>query len=199
GAASALATRRGVLGVVRLLRRAGRYGDAFGPGAGGLTQAALEDAPHGIDLGPLRPRIPQVLGTVSGKVELAPPPIVADVPRLVAALDRPVGGPAGDPAGGPGGGMVLIGRRQLPSTNAGMHNLRPLVGGRNRCTAQLHPADAARLGLSDGQLARVRSRTGEIEVPVEVTDAVMPGVVSIPHGFGHDQEGVRMPVAVAVP
>jgi len=182
---AALAPRRGVERLLDLLLRTGPYGDMFGARPGGLTLAVLEAAPHGVDLGPLQPRIPEVLRTGSGKVDLAPPAVVADVPRLAAVLDRPANG------------MVLIGRRQLRSNNSWMHNVTPLAGGTNRCTAQLHPADAARLGLADGQVARVRSRTGEIEVPVEVTDGIMPGVVSIPHGFGHDLEGVRMSVAVA--
>ena len=76
-----------------------------------------------------------------------------------------------------------------------MHNIQPLVKGKERCTAHVHPDDAARLGLVDGELACVTSRAGTIEVPVEVTDAVMPGVVSIPHGWGHDAPGVRMRVA----
>lgn len=151
-----------------------------------LTLADLEAAPHGIDLGPLRPRIPQVLGTPSGLVELAPEPIVADVPRLRAELDRPVNGQ-----------MVLIGRRQLSSNNSWMHNVEPLVRGQNRCTAQIHPDDASRLGVTDGGMAVVRSRTGKIEISVEVTDAIRPGVVSIPHGWGHDVAGTRMSVASA--
>ena len=95
------------------------------------------------------------------------------------------------------GAMVLVGRRQLRSNNSWMHNLEPLVGGQNRCTAHVHPSDAERLGLEDGAPVRVRSRTGHIDVPVEITDAVMPGVVSIPHGWGHDVEGVRLGVAAA--
>ena len=91
--------------------------------------------------------------------------------------------------------MVLIGRRQLRSNNSWMHNLRPLVKGKDRCTMHVNPADAERLGLADGGQALVRSATGEVEAPVEVTDAIMPGVVSIPHGWGHDAPGVRMRVA----
>ncbi len=150
-----------------------------------LTLADLEAAPHGVDLGPLRPRLPDILGTPSGRIELTPQEITVDVPRLVAALDRP------EP------GLVLIGRRQLSSNNSWMHNLEPLVRGQNRCTAQLHPTDAARLGLIDGGIAVVRSRAGKIEVPVEVTDAIRPGVVSIPHGWGHDVDGTRADVARA--
>ncbi|HEX8074192.1 MAG TPA: molybdopterin-dependent oxidoreductase [Thermoleophilaceae bacterium] len=182
-----LAGRRGPERLLDLMLRSGPYGDAFGARNGGspaLTLAALEAAPHGIDLGPLEPRVPEVLRTASGRIELAPEPIVADVERLRAGLARERNG-----------GMVLIGRRQLRSNNSWMHNLAPLVRGPNRCTAHVNPADAERLGLEDGSLARVSSRAGAVDVPVEVTDAVMPGVISIPHGWGHDATGVRMEVA----
>ena len=149
-----------------------------------LILADLEASPHGIDLGALQPRLPGALRTTSGMVELAPEPIVADVPRLRAALDRRADG-----------GMVLIGRRQLRSNNSWMHNLEPLVKGKESCTMHVHPEDAQRLGLADGAGARVTSRAGEIVVPVEVTDAVRTGVISIPHGWGHDAEGARMGVA----
>ncbi len=148
-----------------------------------LTLDDLEAAPHGVDLGPLQPRLPDVLRTPSGKVELAPGPVTADVPRLREELDRATDG------------FVLIGRRQLRSNNSWMHNLTPLVKGKDRCTAWLHPDDAARIGVADGELARVTSRAGEVEVPVEVTDAIMPGVVSIPHGWGHGVDGTRLSVA----
>jgi anaerobic selenocysteine-containing dehydrogenase len=166
--------RRGPERVLDLMLRAGPYD---------LTLADLEASPHGIDLGPHRERVPEVLRTPSGKIELAPEPIVADLERLRASLDRR------------NGGMVLIGRRQLRSNNSWMHNLRPLVKGKDRCTMHVNPADAERLGLSDGGRAIVRSRAGEVDAPVEVTDAIMPGVISIPHGWGHDAPGVRMRVA----
>jgi hypothetical protein len=150
----------------------------------GLTLADLEAAPHGIDLGPLQPRVPEVLRTPSGKIELAPAPLVADVERLQEALAEPVNG-----------GLVLVGRRDLRSNNSWMHNLPKLVRGKPRCTAHVHPADAERLELADGQAAVVRSRAGAIVVPIEVTEDVMPGVVSIPHGWGHDLAGVRLGVA----
>lgn len=149
-----------------------------------LTLDDLEAAPHGIDLGPLQPRLPDALRTPSGKVELAPEPIVADVPRLREELDRE-----------PADGFVLIGRRQLRSNNSWMHNLPPLVKGKDRCTAWLHPDDAARIGVAEGDRARVTSRAGEVDVPVEITDAIMPGVVSIPHGWGHGVDGTRLSVA----
>ena len=154
-------------------------------GAYGLSLADLEAAPHGIDLGPLEPRLPEALKTPSGKVELAPEPLVADVDRLHAFMDE----------AGADETMLLIGRRDLRSNNSWMHNLPKLVSGPARCTALVHPEDAARLGLADGDPVRVSSRVGAIEVPAEVTDDVMPGVVSIPHGWGHDADGVEMGVA----
>jgi anaerobic selenocysteine-containing dehydrogenase len=141
-----------------------------------------------MDFGPLEPRIPEVLCTASGRIELAPETIVADVPRLHAELAKPEDD-----------GLVLIGRRHLSSNNSWMHNLKPLVRGGNRCTVQVHPADATRLGLTDGALASVTSRAGKLEVPVEVTDEVRPGVISIPHGWGHDVAGSRTRVASANP
>jgi len=176
--------RRGPERILDLMLRAGPYGDGFGANPDGLTLARLEAEPHGIDLGPLQPRIPEMLRTPTGKIELAPAPIVADVARLRAALKRRANG-----------GMVLIGRRQLRSNNSWMHNLQPLVKGKVRCTMHVHPDDAARCGLADGEAARVTSAAGVVEVPVEITDAVMPGVISIPHGWGHDAPGTRMSVA----
>ena len=155
-------------------------------GPGRAHPRLLEQNPHGIDLGPLSPRLPEVLRTPSGKVELAPEPIVADMDRLRAALARERNG-----------GMVLIGRRQLRSNNSWMHNLPALVKGKDRCTLHIHPDDAERLGLGDGEMAVVRSAAGSVAAPIEVTEDIMPGVVSIPHGWGHDADGVRMNVASA--
>ena len=180
----ACADRRGPERILDLMLRSGPYGDRFGADPSGLRLDALESSPHGVDLGPLEPRLPGVLRTPSGRIELAPEAIVADVPRLAAALDRPVNGQ-----------VVLVGRRQLRSNNSWMHNLEPLVKGKERCTMHVNPADAERFGLADGEPARVSSVAGTVEVPVEVTDAVMPGVVSIPHGWGHDVDGVAMRVA----
>jgi anaerobic selenocysteine-containing dehydrogenase len=182
----ALEPRRGPERVLDFLLRTGPYGDGFGADPEGLTLDVLEQSPHGIDLGPLSPRIPDVLRTPSGKVELAPEPIVADMDRLRAALARERNG-----------GMVLIGRRQLRSNNSWMHNLPALVKGKDSCTLHIHPDDAERLGLGEGELAVVRSSTGSVAAPIEVTDDIMPGVVSIPHGWGHDADGVRLSVASA--
>ena len=181
-----LEPRRGPERLLDAMLRLGPYGNGFGEREGTLSLAALEAAPHGIDLGPLEPRLPEVLRTRSGKVELAPPEIVADVERLRAALSRRANG-----------GMVLVGRRQLRSNNSWMHNLEVLVKGKEACTLHVHPDDAARLGLEDGAAASVAGRTGTVAVPVEVTDAVMPGVVSMPHGWGHGAEGSAMTVAAA--
>jgi anaerobic selenocysteine-containing dehydrogenase len=156
-------------------------------GAYGLSLDDLLAAPHGIDLGPLQPRLPEVLRTPSGMVELCAPPLVAETARLRAALGRPLPG------------MVLIGRRHLRSNNSWMHNVPALVKGRDRCTLQVHPADADRLTLADGHPAAVTSRTGTLQARVEVTDRVMPGVVSLPHGWGHDLPGVRLATAAAHP
>jgi anaerobic selenocysteine-containing dehydrogenase len=174
-ALAAVAPRVGPERILDILLRAGPYE---------LTLADLEAAPHGVDLGVLQPRLPEVLRTPSGVVELAPPEIVADVPRLRAALER-----------SPNGDVVLIGRRQLRSNNSWMHNLDMLVRGPARCTLHIHPDDAARLGLADGEHATVRSAAGEVVAPVEVTDAIMPGVVSISHGWGHDVPGTKLSVA----
>jgi len=180
-----LATRRGPERILDLMLRTGPYGDGFGANPGGLTLAVLEANPHGVDLGPLQPRVPEVLRTPSGMIELAPPEIVEDVERrLRPALER-----RGD------GSLVLIGRRDLRSNNSWMHNVKVLVKGRPRCTLHLHPADAARCGVAHGARVRVRSEAGEVVISAEITDAIRPGVVSIPHGWGHDAEGVRLSVA----
>ncbi|MFD1831603.1 molybdopterin oxidoreductase family protein [Streptomyces desertarenae] len=173
-----------------LMLRLGPHGDGFGADPDGLTLAGLLEHPHGIDLGPLRPRLPEVLRTPSGTVELCPEPIAADVARLRRSLADRRTGP---------GGLVLVGRRHLRSNNSWMHNLPGLRGGANRCTLHVHPDDAARLGLADGALARISGDGGAVEAPVEVTGAVRPGVVSLPHGWGHDRPGTRTPVASAEP
>jgi anaerobic selenocysteine-containing dehydrogenase len=184
----ALSSRRGPERILDLMLRTGPYGDGFGADPSGLSLAVLEDAPHGVDLGPLQPRVPEVLRTSSGKIELAPEPIVDDVARLRASLTP-----------GRNGRMVLVGRRDLRSNNSWMHNLDVLVKGKERCTLHVHPDDAARLGLADGGTACVRSRRAEVAVTVEVTDAIMAGVVSIPHGWGHGVDGADLSVAAGRP
>jgi len=181
------APRRGPERLLDVMLRCGPYGDGYRTRPEGLSLAALEAAPHGIDLGALTPRLPEVLRTPSGRIELAPEPIVTDVARLREAATRT------HPE------MLLIGRRQLRSNNSWMHNVPALAKGPVRCTMHVHPHDANRLRLRDGATARVSSRTGSVEVPVEVTDAIMPGVVSIPHGWGHDVAGTELSVAAVRP
>jgi anaerobic selenocysteine-containing dehydrogenase len=167
-----------------LLLRTGHRGDAFGGIPGGLSLDVLERHPHGIDFGPLAPRLPDALATESGKVELAPTPLIEDLARLASALTVTAEG-----------GMVLVGRRQLRTANSWTQNVPVLVRGRDRCVAQVHPEDAVRLGLVEGATATVRSATGSIQIPVELTDVVMPGVVCIPYGWGHGLPGTRQAVA----
>jgi anaerobic selenocysteine-containing dehydrogenase len=185
-----LEPRTGPTRLLDLMLRTGPYGDGFGsrtdevaPGVVPLTLDLLEANPHGVDLGALEPRLPEVLRTPTGMIELAAEPLLADLPRLRAVLDREVPD------------AVLVGRRDLRSNNSWMHNLEVLVKGKERCTLHVHPDDASRWGLADGGAARLTGRVGEIEVPVEVTDAVRAGVVSLPHGWGHDTDGARLGVA----
>jgi anaerobic selenocysteine-containing dehydrogenase len=174
GLLAATGDRRGPARLLDLLLRMGPHR---------LDLDALAAHPHGLDLGPLRPRLPEIVRTADGLVDLAPRIMLDDVARLEASLDRAVPD------------VVLIGRRHLRSNNSWMHNLVPLIKGPDRCTLLVHPTDAARFGLVDGGRARVTSRVGAVTAPVEISDEVMPGVVSLPHGFGHDLPGVEMSVA----
>jgi len=184
----AVAPRRGPERLLDLALRGGPYGDGFGTKPDGLTLDKVMAADGGIDLGPLQPRIPEVLRTSSGKIELAPAPLIADVQRAVADLARG----ADD--------MVIVGRRHVRSNNSWMHNLALLAKGPNRCTALVHPADAHRLGLSDGAAARISGNGGHsIEAQVQVSDEMMPGVISVPHGWGHDLQDTRLSVAALRP
>ena len=179
----ALACRRGPERLLDLALRAGPYGDGFDDEDDGLSLEKLFVQPHGIDLGPLQPRVPEVLKTPSGKIEMAPQQLIDDLPRLEKRIDR-----ASE-------GLQLIGRRHLRSNNSWLHNLPKLTSGRNLCTLQINPSDAERLALSEGSTALVASSNGTVEVPVEITKDIMPGVVSMPHGWGHDREGTRLSVA----
>ncbi|MEU8506492.1 molybdopterin-dependent oxidoreductase [Streptomyces brevispora] len=187
--AAALTGRTGPERRLDLMLRLGPYGDGFGTDPDGLTLQRLLAHPHGIDLGPLTSRVPQVLTTRSGRIELLPAPIAADLPRLRGALAART-----DPEA-----LVLIGRRHLRSNNSWMHNVAALAGGSNVCTLQMHPQDAARLQLADGAAATITADSGELTAPVEITDGVRTGVVSLPHGWGHSRPGTRMSVAAAQP
>ncbi len=184
---AALAPLRGAERMLDLGLRSGPYGDEFGRKPGGLTLAAIQAAPSGIDLGPMGARIPEALRTPSGKIELAPQVLLDDLARAAADLAAP----APD--------MVIIGRRQLRSNNSWMHNLPALAKGAFRCTALVHPDDARRLGLADGAMAAITNGARRIEAQVEISAEMMPGVVSLPHGWGHDLPGTRMSVAAERP
>jgi anaerobic selenocysteine-containing dehydrogenase len=169
--------------LLELRVRSGPFGDQFGRRPKGLTLARLAANGHTTDLGPLRSRLSEVIRTPSGRIELAPAMILEDIPRLKAALDEP------DPP------LVLIGRRTLRSKNSWLHNIRPLVGGRDRCTLKIHPLDAQREGVRHGDIAVVQTAAGSVEVLAEVDESMAPGVCSLPHGWGHDEGDPRRLVA----
>ena len=166
-----------------LTLRTGPFGDRYGEVPGGIDLAQVKAEPNGIDLGPMIPRIPEVLQTPDQRVVLAPAHITDDLPRLAARLDR-----ASE-------GLVLVSRRHLRSKNTWLHNVPVLVKGKPRCTLLIHRDDAARLGVADGALASVTSAVGSVVVAAECTDDIAPGVVSLPHGWGHGAAGTRLSVA----
>jgi anaerobic selenocysteine-containing dehydrogenase len=168
--------------------RLGRFGARLRPPRMGLTLAKVREAVHGVDLGPLTPSLPERLFRREKTIDLAPPLLVADLARLWSAFE-------GEAAATMPGGLLLVGRRHLRDNNSWMHNVPQLMRGKPRCTLFVHPDDAARLGLPDGEEAIVRSRVGEVRVPVTVTDEIMRGVVSLPHGYGHGRPGVKLGVA----
>ena len=166
------------------LLQTGPYGAAFGAQPDGVSLDYLLAHPHGVDLGALESRIPEMLRTPSGRIELSPPQFIADIARLEKSIELHDASQ-----------MLLVGRRELKSNNSWMHNIAVLTKGSLACTAQLHPDDAQRIGVATGDEVRITSRVGHIEIPVEVTDSVTQGVVSVPHGWGHDMAGTRMDVA----
>ena len=168
--------------------RFGPYGAKLNPFSKGLTLRKLKQAPHGIDLGPLSSCLPGRLRTSDKCIELAPEVLVKDIERVKEKLfDNASRHSNGD--------LLLIGRRQLRSNNSWMHNSQRLVKGKPQCTILMHPTDAAQRHLSQGQNVSVRSRVGGVVVPIEVSEEMMPGVVSIPHGWGHDRLGIQLEVA----
>jgi anaerobic selenocysteine-containing dehydrogenase len=148
----------------------------------------LECNPHGVDLGALEPRLPDLLTTPGQALNLGPAPLLAQAAQIRAQLETPI-----DER------LRLVGRRHLRSANSWLHNLPAMVSGARRCTLRVHPDDAFRLGLRDGGLATVSSGSGEVVAAVEVTDDVLSGVVSLPHGWGHDEPEARLHVAAGRP
>jgi len=183
---AALGPEHGPSRILDFMLRSGTHGDLFGEHPEGLTLRTLEDATHGVDLGALEPRLPGVLSTPSGQVELAPEAILADFMRLEEESTRTAG-------------LLLIGRRHLRSNNSWMNNIDILSRGRDRCTLLMNPGDAASRGLEDRQSVVVRSSASELTATLQVTDDVAPGVVSLPHGWGHDAGAARLSVASSRP
>jgi anaerobic selenocysteine-containing dehydrogenase len=169
--------------ILDLTLRTGPFGDRYGENLDGVTLEKLKAQPNGVNFGPMVPRVPDVLGTADKKIRLAPRYLLDDLPRLALRLER-----APDE-------LVLVSRRHLRSNNSWLHNVEPLMKGKDRCTLLMHDDDATKRGVAAGDLVAVTSASGRIEVPVEVTDAIMPGVVSMPHGWGHGKPGTRLAVA----
>lgn len=179
--------RAGPERLLDLALRAGPYGDRFGLQPDGLNLDKLAATPGGIDLGELQPRLPDMLRTPSGRIELAPQALLDDLRAAVAELDTV------PPA------MVIIGRRDVRSNNSWMHNLPTLAKGPERCTLLLHPADATRLKLADGAPARISGSGRSVVAPVELSNAMRPGVACLPHGWGHDRPGAQLRLAAERP
>ena len=205
----ALLSRVGPVGLVDLGLRIGPRGARAWPPRRGLSAAALLAAPHGVDLGPLEPRLPARLRRWREQIDLAPALFVGDLARLASSHGTvSVGGAVSMGGAVSIDGRVsmdgvaadtlsLIGRRHLRSNNSWMHNVEKLMAGKEMCTLMMHPEDAAARGIADGARVAVSSRVGRIEIVAELTDDVRVGVVSMPHGFGHDREGVQLSVARA--
>ncbi|WCS20620.1 molybdopterin-dependent oxidoreductase [Mycobacterium marinum] len=173
--------------ILDLTLRTGPFGDRYGQKPGGLTLDMLKANPNGIDFGPMVSQLPDILGTPEKKIRLAPQYLLDDLPRLASRMDRPAEQ------------LVLVNRRHLRSNNSWLHNVPALMKGKDRCTLLMHPDDAARNGITDNDTVTVRSSAGEITVPVELTSAIKPGVVSMPHGWGHGKPGTRLAVANSAP
>ncbi|MCT7661258.1 molybdopterin-dependent oxidoreductase [Mycobacterium deserti] len=173
--------------ILDLTLRTGPFGDRYGENPDGLSLTKLKEHPNGINFGQMVPRVPEVLGTADKKIRLTPQYLLDDLPRLAERLDR-----APDE-------LVLVSRRHLRSNNSWLHNVAPLMRGRDRCTLLMHRDDATKRGVVTGDIVTVVSSGGRIDVSVEVTDAIMPGVVSMPHGWGHGKPGTRMAVANGAP
>ncbi|MEE3328152.1 MAG: molybdopterin-dependent oxidoreductase [Myxococcota bacterium] len=176
--------RAGPDALLDLMIRTGPYGDGFGQNPEGLSIEKLESNPHGVDLGPLTERLPEMLSTPSGRIEMAPREIMEDFDRLDIMLED-----------SDSDQLVLIGRRDIRSNNSWMHNLKGLLSGRDRCSLHINPVDAEKHSLQEGDAARIASRAGNVTVTVHITEDLIPGVVSLPHGWGHGVHGTRMQVA----
>ncbi len=182
-----LGVEPGIERMLDLMIRSGPRGDAFDDASGGLSLTKIRAVDHAIDLGPLTPRLPDTIRKDHGRLKLVHEIFEQDIERLLTALTR-----RRDP-----NRMLLIGRRQLRNMNTWLHNLPNLAKGPERCTLLMNPRDAERLGLKEGGSAKISARAGSVTAPVRVSDEMMPGVVSLPHGFGHQSANTRITVANA--
>lgn len=178
--------------ILALMLRIGPHGDGFRPWRRGVRIADLDANPSGIDLGPLRPGLESILETEGGRLDLAPREICDELTRLRAELQQGDAGAARDT-------LSLIGRRDVRTCNSWLHNTRVGTKGRERCTLQMHPGDAAGRGLASGAQVRITSRVGSVVAPLELSEDLRPGVVSLPHGWGHRGAGLQLSVAAAHP
>jgi anaerobic selenocysteine-containing dehydrogenase len=174
---------RGPERILDLCIRTGPFGDQFGASPEGLTLAAFKANPDGILLGHAIPQGQRAISTPSGKIELTHPHFLQDIPRLEAAVSTPQQG------------LRLVSRRRLGSLNSWMHNIKKLVAGRNHCTLLIHPQDAQRHNIASGEPVLVKNICGELIVEAEISENIMPGIVCLPHGWGHHQQGTKMVVA----
>lgn len=190
----AVSRRFGPRRTLELLWRFGRYGKGIGLGrrADTLDFASLAAMPHGIDLGPLTARLPGALATAERRIDLRPALIEEALTQLRSELDQPRRAQEPTP-------LLLISRRQTRSNNSWLHNSPRLMRGKPRCTLLMHPDDARRWAVAEAERVVLRSRVGEIEVPLELSEEMMPGVVCLPHGWGHHRQGMRLKVACATP
>ncbi len=180
--------RPGTRRILDALIRLGPRGDGFRPWRRGLRLADIEAEPSGLDLGPLVPRLDEVLATEDGRIDLAPEVMRAELARLAHDLESRRNTP--EPTG-----LVMIGRRDVRTNNSWLHNTCMSTKGPERCTLQMHPDDARDRGLVAGQRVRVAGPVGAVEAPLELSDRLRPGVVSLPHGWGHGRAGTRLALA----
>ena len=181
--ASSALPERGPERILDLAIRMGPFGDRFGERPDGLKLADFKTRPEGMDLGRTRTTLDDILRTPSGKIEIAPDYVIGDLPRLSTAMEKPL------PE------LVLVSRRHLSSMNSWMHNVDTLMRGQHRCTLFIHPDDATRLGIENGDAVEVTSSEDTIAVEAEVTPHIRPGVVSLSHGWGHNADGAQLQVA----
>lgn len=181
-----LKLKMGPQALLDLLLRTGEYGGGLNL-LSGLSLSQLKQSPHGVDLGPLRPRLPQALYTRDKKINMSLSFFVEDIKRLEASVFNDNEKDSHS--------LLLIGRRHVRSNNTWLHNSQRLVKGKSRCTVMIHPTTADKLGIEQQQLVEVSSRTGKVTIAAEITDEIMPGVVSIPHGWGHNKKGTNWKIA----